>query len=82
MHALHRPHLPRAVAVTLAAAVLAILLSLVLAAGIKNLASTPAATGSGTTPSVLHTPAPSPTWALSPFRPVLSLPVPWVTAQP
>jgi len=45
MNALHGPHLPRAITVTLAAAALAILLSVALAAGLNDLAWTPAPTG-------------------------------------
>jgi len=69
--------------VTLVAAVLAILLSLVLAAGLSDLAWTPAPAGSGGGASALQAPAPSPTSAPSPFKPLLSAPVtvPWATAQ-
>ena len=82
MHVLHRHHLPRATTVTLVAAVLAILLSLALAAGLNDLAWTPAPAGSGGGPSTLHTPATSPTSTLSPSKPLLSAPVPWATARP
>lgn len=54
MHALHHPNLPRAVTVTLIAAVLAIVLTLGLATSLNDLASTPAPTSTASTPPVVR----------------------------
>ncbi len=84
MHALHRPHLARAIMVTVIAAVLAIVLTLVLATRLNDLASAPTPTGGAGKPPTLQAPAVNPAWALSPFKPLLSAPVavPWTPAQP
>ncbi len=84
MHALHYPHLPRAVTVTLIAAVLAIGLPLGLATSLNDMASTPASTGTVSTAPVLRAPGTSPAWLLSPFARLLPSPVvvPWATTRP
>jgi hypothetical protein len=84
MHALHRPHLPRAVMVTVIAAVLAIVLTLVLATRLNDVGSTPAPTAVAGASIVLQPPAPRDRWNLSPFAPLLSAPplVPWAPAHP
>ena len=84
MHALHRPHVPHAMMVTVIAAVLAIVLTLALATRLDDLASTPAPTGGPDTPPALQTSATSHAWNLSPFAPLLSAPavVPWAPTQP
>jgi hypothetical protein len=40
MHVLHRPHLPRLISVSIAAAILAIVISLVLASSLSNISQT------------------------------------------
>jgi hypothetical protein len=79
MHALHRPHVLRAMMVTLIAAVLAIVLTLALATSLNDLASTPAPAGAADTPYALPASATSHGWHMSPFAPLLSAPpaVPW-----
>ena len=71
-------------AVTFIAAILAIVLTLALAAPVNDLASTPAPTGVAGPPTALHASATSPNWNLSPFAPLLSAPppVPWAPAHP
>jgi hypothetical protein len=83
MHVLHRPYLPRAIAVTAIAAMLAIILTLVIAGGLSDIASPPApATASGTAGD-LHASVARPALGTgafrSPFSPLLSAPVtaPW-----
>jgi len=87
MHVLHRPHLPRLVSVSIAAAILAIVLSLALASSLSNI-SQPNDTASKSAPrtapaptGALHTTAPR--WASNPFASLLSrpLPQPWLTAH-
>ena len=85
MHVLHRPNLPRLISVSIAAAVLAIVISLAFARSLSNF-SEPA---SGTSISA-HRTAPvltgaphiaAPGWASNPFASLLSrpLPPPWLT---
>jgi hypothetical protein len=68
--------------VTAIAAALAIVLTLALATGLNDLASTAAPTGPASTP--LQASATGHGWNVSPFAPVLSAPaaVPWAPAQP
>ncbi|MDQ6731423.1 MAG: hypothetical protein M3022_14330 [Actinomycetota bacterium] len=87
MHVLHRPHLPRLISVSIAAAVLAIVISLALAASI-NPSSEPSITGvfarqSAPAPTSV-VPTHTPRWASRPFTSLLSqpLPAPWLTARP
>ena len=84
MHALHRPHVPRAMMVTVIAAVLAIVLTLALATRLNDLASRPAPTGGAGTPAALPASATSDEWSVSPFAPLLSGPaaVPWAPTRP
>jgi hypothetical protein len=78
MHTLHRPHLARIMTVTVIAAVLAIVLTLALATGLNDLASTAAPTApAGTQLQVSPTGHAS---NLSPFAPLLSAPAPWAPA--
>ena len=87
MHVLHRPHLPRLISVSIAAAILAIVISLALASSLSNLSqpangtsvsahrTDPALTGA------LHTTAPG--WASNPSASPFSrsLPQTWLTAR-
>jgi hypothetical protein len=87
MHVLHRPHLPRLVNASVAAFILAIVISLALASGLSRIsqpsdnANTPAQHGAPASVSVLH--AAAPRWARNPFASLLSrpLPQPWLTAR-
>jgi hypothetical protein len=84
MHVLHRPHLPRLISVSIAAAILTIAISLALASGLSDINHL----GSNTGPAVresaptltLHTTAPR--WASNPFASLLSRPPrqPWRTS--
>jgi hypothetical protein len=84
MHALHRPRLPRVIAVSLTAAVLAIVLTLAITSSVRDLGSAPASAGpAGPSATVSLSasgarPAPSP-FTRSPFSSLLSAPVasPW-----
>ena len=82
MHALHRPHVLRAMMVTVIAAVLAIVLTLVFATSVSDLASTRASTRARTGPALQTSPA-SNEWNANPFAPLLSSPpaVPWVPTR-
>lgn len=79
MHALHRPHVPRAMMATVVAAVLAIVLTLALATRLNDLAFTPAPAGGAAAPSAVQASATSHEWNASPFARLLSAPsaVPW-----
>ena len=87
MHVLHRPHLPRVTGVSIAAAILAIVISLALASSLSNLSQpndtmgTPARHTAPALTGVLHTTAPR--WVSNPFGSLLSrpLPRPWLTAR-
>ena len=86
MHVLHRPHLPRLITVGIAAAFLAIVISLALASSLSNVgqpSDSKSMSAHRTAPaptSVLPTTAPS--WVSSPFASLLGrpLPQPWLTA--
>ena len=88
MHVLHRPHLPRLVSVSVAAAALAIVISLALVSSLSNINQPSNVTGGPahhTTPGLstaLHTNAPR--WVSNPFASLLSRPLPqaWLTARP
>jgi hypothetical protein len=84
MHVLHRPQLPRAIAVTLIAAALALVLTLALAAGVRDLGSTHGAVSATSVAPTLTSAGHRPAWVSSPFSPLLSAPVaaPWITARP
>ena len=87
MHVLHRSHLPRLVSVSIAAAILATVISLALASSLSNInqpsdnTSTPAHHAAPAPTSSLQTTAPR--WASNPFASLLSrpLPQPWLTAR-
>lgn len=87
MHVLHRSHPPRLISVSIAAAVLAIVISLALAASVNpsgelSNASMFARQSAPAPTSVEHTSTPR--WASSPFTSLVSrpLPPPWLTARP
>jgi hypothetical protein len=88
MHVLHRPDLPRLVSASVAAFILAIVISLVLASSLSNISqpgngtSMPADHSAGAPASALRTTAPR--WASNPFASLLSWPVPqlWLTVRP
>jgi hypothetical protein len=85
MHVLHRPHLPRLISVSIAAAILTITISLALASGLSNINQP----GNNTGPAVrenaptltVHTTAPR--WASNPFAGLVSrrLPQLWRTSS-
>ncbi len=79
MHVLHRPHLPGAIAITLIAAVLAIVLTLALASGLSDhgfVAASPSRAAARPQVSAARPrPSTSP-FTRSPFTSVLSAPVP------
>jgi len=83
MHALHRPHLPTAVATTIGAAVLAIVLTLVTASNVGDIGSAPTSATAPRLPAAIQDsaarPSPSPL-TRSPFTGLLlTVPVtpPW-----
>jgi hypothetical protein len=86
MHVLHRPHLPRLITVSIAAAVMAIVISLALASSLSNVSQpgeNPSVSAHRAVPaptSALHTNAPP--WVSDPFASLLTrpLPQPWPTA--
>jgi hypothetical protein len=88
MHAVHRPHLPRLVSVTIVAAILAIVISLGLATSLSTISQpgdaigTPAHHATPALTSTLHASAPG--WASNPFANLISrpLPPPWPAARP
>jgi hypothetical protein len=84
MHALHRPHVSRAMMVTVTAAVLTIVLTLALAPRLNDLVATPAPTGAAGPTTALPASTTSPGWTLNPFAPLLSAParIPWAPAHP
>ncbi len=87
MHVLHRSHLPRLISVSIAAAVLAIVISLAFAASISNITQSVNNTSVSARAPVLASSAvhaTTPRWASSPFTSLLSrpLPAPWLTARP
>jgi hypothetical protein len=87
MHVLHRPHLPRLISVSIAAAILAIVISLALASGLSTISQTangtsmPAHRTAPTITGALHSNPPG--WASNPFASLLSrpLPQPWLSAR-
>jgi hypothetical protein len=87
MHVLHRPHLPRLVGVSVAAAILASAISIALASSLSGI-SQPSASAS--TPGHHAAPAPTsslqttaPRWASNPFASLIRRPPPqpWLTAR-
>ena len=88
MHVLHRPHLHRAIAVTLITALLSIVLTLAIASGLNDHGSVPGpATASGPAVAVqvsLAPPGPSTSpFRRSPFSNLLTAPVtqPWARSR-
>ena len=87
MHVLHRPHLPRLISVSIAAAILAAVISFALASDLRNISppnDNTSMSAQGTAPALtrtLRTTAPG--WARNPFASLLSrpLPRPWLTAR-
>jgi hypothetical protein len=85
MQVLHRPHLPRLISVSIAAAILTITISLALASGLSKINQPGNDTGSAVRESAptltLHTTAPW--WASNPFASLLSRPLPdlWRTSS-
>jgi hypothetical protein len=84
MHVLHRPHLPRAITVTLIAAMLAILLTLTLAGAVSDLGSAPSKATSPTPTAAVHASASWPGPSTSPFMRIpfsnlltRPIPAPW-----
>jgi hypothetical protein len=84
MHALHRPHVLRAMMVTVIAGVLTIVLTLALATRLNDLESTPAPTGVAGAPTSAPASPTSHEWNVRPFAPLLSEPpaVRWAPTQP
>ncbi|MDQ2897172.1 MAG: hypothetical protein M3Y09_16270 [Actinomycetota bacterium] len=89
MHVLDRSHLPRLISVSIAAAVLAIVISLAFAASISNITQPANNTSVSARPSApvlassaVHTITPR--WAADPFASLISqpAPLPWLTARP
>jgi hypothetical protein len=87
MHVLHRPHVPRLIGVSITAAILALVISLMLASGLNNI-SQPGGNSNG--PVGRAAPAPTgalqttmPRWLSNPFAPLLGrpLPQPWATSH-
>lgn len=79
MHVLHRPHLPHAATIAAVCAALAIVLTLLLAGTLNDLASTPAGGSPTATPSHLYSTSTGAGWNLSPLTRLLRspVPVPW-----
>ena len=77
MHVLHRPHLPRLISVSIAAAILTIAISLALASGLSNINQPGNNTRRGVRWSAptLTLPATVPRWASNPFASLLSRPL-------
>lgn len=87
MHVLHRPHLPRLISVSIAAALLAIAISLAFAASISNITQPTNNTSVSARAPVLASSAvhtTTPRWASDPFASLISqpAPLPWLTARP
>jgi hypothetical protein len=87
MHVLHRPHLPRPISLSIAAAVLAIVISLALTASISNINQSAGnaisrQSVSAQSSSVSH--ATRPHWASDPFARLASRALPpwWLSARP
>jgi hypothetical protein len=84
MHVLQRPHLPRAITVTVIAAMLAIVLTLAMASTLRDNGLAPvsarSATAAGQPAATAQAPSTSP-FTRSPFTNLLSAPVPRPWAQ-
>jgi hypothetical protein len=88
MHVLQRPHLPRAITVTMIAAMLAIVLTLAMASTLRDHGLAPAsarsATGAGEPATTAQLPPSASPFTRSPFTSLLSAPVrqPWAQRGP
>jgi hypothetical protein len=84
MHVLHRPHLPRMISVSIAAAILAIVISLALASSLSNISRLNNGTSMSAhraAPALTGAPdAAAPGWASNPFASLLSRPLPRLSA--
>jgi hypothetical protein len=86
MHSLHHSHLPRLVSVTVAAAILAIVISLALVSSLSNISQPSASTSMparSTAPALTSArPTNVSRWASNPFASLLirPLPDPWLSA--
>jgi hypothetical protein len=67
MHVLRRPHHPRAITITLIAALLAIVLTLAITSAVNDVASAPAPAGVPSPNAALPASAPRPGVSTSPF---------------
>jgi hypothetical protein len=87
MQALHRPHLPRLVNVSVAAAILAIVISLALVSSLSNISQSNDNTGTplrSTAPALTGARQTNvPRWLSNPFASLLGrpLPRPWLSAR-
>jgi hypothetical protein len=79
VHVLHRFHLPHAAAIAAACAVLAIVLTLLLAETLNDLTSTSAGGSRAPTPTPVQRTSTGAGWSLNPFTSLLRSPVrvPW-----
>lgn len=87
MHVLHRPHLSRPISLTIVAAILAIVLSLALAASISSIsqsAGSPISSQSAPALSSSASHATLPRWASNPFSRLASRALPpwWLSPRP
>jgi hypothetical protein len=82
VHVLHRPHFPHAAAITAACAVLAVVLTLLLAGTPNDFGSSSASGSPAATPASVRATSTEPGWQLSPFTSLLRspVPVPWSAA--
>jgi hypothetical protein len=87
MHVLHRPHLARLVSVSIAAAILTVVISLALASSLSDI-SQPGGSASvsahrAVPPPTSALPTNTPRWVRGPFASLLTrpLPQPWLTAR-
>lgn len=83
MHVLHRPHLPHAAAITAACAVLALVLTLLLAGTLNDFGSTSASGSPVARPVSVRLPSTEPGWNRSLFTSLLGSPVrvPWAAGS-
>ena len=78
MHVLHRPH-PHAAAITVACALLAIVLTLLFAGTLSDFGASSPSGSPTATPTRVRSTSTEPGWQLSPFTSLLRspVPVPW-----
>jgi hypothetical protein len=84
MHALHRPHLPRAVVITMIAAALAIVVTLIFASAVSDLPGASSGSPAASSVRAVHHRTAANAWSRNPFTPVLTVPVvaPWTNHTP